>query len=296
MKIAIISATGLLGRALEIEFNKFSHFHVISTGFKRAHKHHLILNLLEKESIVSFVNLHKPDVIIYAAAERRPDICAKDPASANAINVDALAVLAQAAKQIGAWLLYFSTDYVFDGTQPPYQPNNDTNPLNEYALGKLKGEQALWNITDNACVLRLPILYGNTEDLNESAVTVLANALLSNETRILMDDWAIRYPTHTADIAIVCRQMIQHKIPNKDFNGTFHWSGNEAFTKYQMALVMAKILGVNKDIIPNSTNPSEVARPHNCHLDTSDLQALGIGANRQFKAGISPILSKYKIS
>jgi len=292
-KIAIIGASGFLGQALEIEFLKCNEFKVIATGFKRAKKHHHILNLLDQRSITQFINQEKPDFILYTAAEKHPDVCSQDPQRAYAINVDALTNLTQTAVNIGAWVLYFSTDYVFDGAAPPYKPNDRPHPLNDYGLSKLAGEQALWNITDNACVLRLPILYGRTANLNDSAVTVLASTLLSNDKRnTMIDDWAIRYPTHTEDVAIVCRQIVQYKMKYPEFKGTYHWSGLEPFTKYKMALVMAEILGISgENLTPQHGNDSKVARPFNCHLEKRDLEILGIGSNRPFKEGVREVLS-----
>ena len=157
----------------------------------------------------------------------------------------------------------------------------------------MRGEHVLRETTLNACILRLPLLYGEIESWDESAVTTLVTGL-STSQQFSVDDRAISYPTHTSDVAAVCGQMIAHKIRNPDFNGTFHWSGNEPLTKYQMAYIMAQCLGLEvTNIIPQREILIGVARPHDCHLDTTDLEKLGIGQTTSFKTGIMTVMNNY---
>ena len=77
------------------------------------------VDLLNKDEIEIFMASEKPDVVIIAAAEKSPEVCERNPEYAIAINVTAPQIFAEAAKKTGAWVLYFSTDYVFDGKPPP---------------------------------------------------------------------------------------------------------------------------------------------------------------------------------
>ena len=72
------------------------------------------------------------------------------------------------------------------------------------------------------------------------------------------DHWATRFPTHTQDVAATCRQMVDRQATNGDIDGTFHFSGAEAFTKYEMALIMARATGVDALLTP-SRRPFEHA-------------------------------------
>ena len=84
-------------------------------------------------------------------------------------------------------MIYISTDYVFDGSHPPYFPDNKTNPLNRYGQTKLAGERAVLGVEETFTVLRIPVLYGGVTSLGESAVTVLLEVIrsVSRDTEIL---------------------------------------------------------------------------------------------------------------
>jgi S-adenosylmethionine synthetase len=75
-------------------------------------------------------------------------------------------------------LIYISTDYVFDGTTPPYEVDDKPNPLQFYGETKLAGEQAIQGVNKDAVILRVPILYGSTQYNGESAINVLIDVVL----------------------------------------------------------------------------------------------------------------------
>lgn len=294
MKVAIIGASGLLGRAVFSEFKQQHFFELIGTGYSRAGDLYQKLDLYDKNAIYQFIDEQKPDFIILTAAERRPVVCEQYPEKTKKTNIDAPKIIAEAAKKIGAWVIYISTDYVFDGTSPPYKPEDKPNPINDYGKSKLEGEKAIHQIMNDACILRLPILYGQTEYLNESAVTEIADNLLNSEmTDIFLDNVAIRYPTHTADVSKICLKLIEHKIKHSDFKGVFHYSSEEAYTKYQMGLIMAEILNIShKNIFPEKKENLCIKRPYNCQLDSSELKKIVLNKKTSFREGMSTLLLK----
>jgi len=293
MRLLITGASGLLGRALWKEFSDNSLFKVTGIAFSRSRPPLVRLDLTDHAKVSEFLRNLNPRFIIHAAAERRPDISEKNPQATDALNVHATENLAKIANELGAWMIFISTDYVFDGIQPPYRPDSPPNPLNYYGKSKLAGEKAVWKTTQDACVLRLPLLYGDVEFIEESAVTMLAELLKINKP-VHVDHRAIRYPTLVDDVAIVIRQIIEYKLNDPNFSGTFHWSGDEPFTKYEMAKLIADIFGVRSDHLIADSNPSSGApRPQNCHLDSSDLEKRGIGKRTPFLEGIKRVLEKY---
>ncbi len=289
--VLLTGASGLLGRAIMTELAAGG-FAVTGTAYRRAAADLLWLDLRDTAAIRTCVDEAKPDVIVHSAAERRPDICENEPELTRELNVEATRTLAAAARDAGAWIVYLSTDYVFDGTAPPYRPGDETNPLNRYGRSKRDGENAVIDTTAAAAVLRVPILYGDVETPGESAVTaILEKIVAAGDGELKLDAWATRYPTLTGDVAVVCRQMIEQKRSDPGFNGIFHWSGDEPMTKYDMGMVMAKLAGLPPGgLVPDPTPPDGAPRPRDCRLDCSDLEALGIGRRTPFADAIEGII------
>jgi len=128
-------------------------------------------------AVAAALAAHRPAVVVHAAAERRPDVCERDPAAAEALNVDAVWTLARACARQGAAFLHISTDYLFDGTAAPYREDAAFSPLNAYGAQKARGELAARAAHPGACVLRVPVLFGPTDDLSESAVTAVSGTV-----------------------------------------------------------------------------------------------------------------------
>ena len=133
------------------------------------------------------------------------------------MNVAATRALAKLCASHSIVLIYISSDYVFPGTEgdAPYEVTSEPKPPNLYGETKLGGEKAVLEEYEKAgdkssgwgVVLRVPVLYGEAESPAESAVNVLMDAVWKAQEKdasIKMDDWALRYPTNTEDVARVC--------------------------------------------------------------------------------------------
>ncbi|WP_321817940.1 MULTISPECIES: SDR family oxidoreductase [unclassified Paraburkholderia] len=297
-KVAIVGASGLLGRALVRELATQTGWQVVQTAFSRVGAQQLALDVRDAAAVEAFVAREAPDAIVIAAAERRPDVCEHDPDAARALNVDAVRHIAAAARARGAWVLSISTDYVFDGSAPPYLPESTPNPLNAYGHSKLEGERALLDATDNALVLRLPLLYGPIVGWHESAVTSLVPAIRASaqpgSTPAVMDAWATRYPTFTPDVAFVIRELLTRCADKNAVCGIAQWSGDEPMTKYEIAQRIARALGIDAQLIAQTEPADATPRPRDCHLDSGRLEALGIGRRTPFDAGILAVLDAFE--
>jgi dTDP-4-dehydrorhamnose reductase len=294
-KIALIGASGLLGRAISNELGNQSDWQLVRTTFSRGDAHSVALDIRHEAAVRNFVAREAPDAIIVTAAERRPDICENDPALARALNVDAVRIIADAAKNIGAWVLSISTDYVFDGTQAPYQPGDAPSPLNAYGRSKLEGERALLESGASACVLRLPLLYGPVIDWSESAVTSLTPAIVRSADPdtdpALMDAWAIRYPTYTPDVALVVRQMLERHVNGAAITGIEHWSADEPMTKFQIAQHIAEVLNIPARLVAQALPADTTPRPRDCHLASERLDAMQFDHRTPFDQAIRVVLA-----
>uniref|UniRef100_A0A8C0G7K0 Methionine adenosyltransferase 2 subunit beta n=1 Tax=Chelonoidis abingdonii TaxID=106734 RepID=A0A8C0G7K0_CHEAB len=237
-RVLITGATGLLGRAVYKEFNENS-WHAVGCGYSRARPRFERVNLLNSVEVHDIIQDFQPHVIVHCAAERRPDVVESQADAVSQLNVTASGNLAKEAAGVGAFLIYISTDYVFDGTNPPYKESDVPNPLNLYGKTKLEGEKAVLENNEGAAVLRIPILYGEVENLEESAVTVMFDKVQFSNKSANMDHWQQRFPTNINDVASVCRQLSEKRMLDPSIKGTFHWSGNEQMTKYEMACAIA---------------------------------------------------------
>ncbi|KAG8579034.1 hypothetical protein GDO81_010689 [Engystomops pustulosus] len=204
------------------------------------------------------------------------------------LNVGASENLAKVAAAVGAFLIYISSDYVFDGTNPPYKTDSVPNPLNLYGKTKLEGERVVLQNNDGAAVLRVPVLYGDVEKIEESAVTIMFDKVQHSNKSANMDHWQQRFPTYVKDVASVCLQMAEKKLQDPSLKGIFHWSGNEQMTKYEIACAMADAFNLPcSHLRPITDEPvGATPRPWNPQLDCSRLEALGIGQRTPFRAGI----------
>ncbi|KDE78623.1 C-3 sterol dehydrogenase/3-beta-hydroxysteroid dehydrogenase [Aspergillus oryzae 100-8] len=289
--VLVTGATGLLGRQV---FNTFKHSgcFVVGQGYSRANPPTILKADLEnKDDIQRILDEAKPQIIIHCAANRSPDLCEQDPEKARRVNVEATRTLAEEASSRGAFLIYISTDYVFPGKEgeAPYETDAETNPPNLYGQLKRDGEVAVLEATKETglgLVLRVPVLYGPSDNNSESAVNCLIDAVWKSQTpesSVKMDDWAQRYPNNTEDVARVCRDIVikyikeRTRLPQQPH--ILQFSSEDRMTKYEICEKFAEVLGLPLDrMIRNKqgNEPGGVQRPYDTHLSTKGLKDLGI--------------------
>ena len=288
--VIVTGASGLLGRAVRKEFIDAG-WTCVGTAFSRATGDLVKVDIREKAEVEDLISKHKPDVVVHAAAERRPDKVQNSPDEAERLNVIATQNIVNECSKRNIFLIYISTDYVFDGRSPPHKPDTPTNPLNAYGKLKLKGEEVVLQYR-NSGVLRVPILYGNIEYVGESAVTTLLSGIRKHPEPVKMCNYQHRFPTFCPDVALVLRQIAEKHSTDPVFTGTWHWSGEECYTKYEMALTIAEVLSLpSNHLIPLTEPPSDGAlRPKDSQLDATVLKQLGFGRQSPFKATIKGVL------
>eukprot|EP00937_MAST-01D_sp_MAST-1D-sp2_P000522 g522.t1 len=311
--ILVTGASGLLGRAVLTELKQSTDATVIGLAYSRAGGPHNLLkaDLTDAAATQALLDDCQPHVILHCAAERRPDVVATDEERARALNVEVVRRLAAAAEasEQQCWMVALSTDYVFDGDAPAegYAVDARPNPLNTYGETKLEGERAFRAAHARGTLLRVPVLFGPTDDVAESATTIVAKKVADAAECKGEDDWGVRYPTYTPDVAVVLRQLVEAHFSTGDAvdGETFHWTSNytlpftagcggrgEPYTKYKIALLMGEILDCSTaHIAPKGAPPADgVRRPRDCHLDRSALEKLGIGRETDFRQALAATL------
>ncbi|XP_051869439.1 methionine adenosyltransferase 2 subunit beta [Pristis pectinata] len=290
-RVLVTGATGLLGRAVYKEFLENS-WDAVGCGYRRARPNFEKVNLLDPGAVRRIIQEVKPHAVVHCAAERRPDVVQNQPDYTRQLNVNTSGCIAKESAEVGAFMIYLSTDYIFDGTNPPYRESDTPNPLNLYGESKLEGERQVLHKHPGAAVLRVPILYGPIEELEESAVSVIFGSVQCPERLANVDHWQQRFPTHVADVARVCRQLAESRLQDSSISGVFHWSGNERMTKYEMACTMADVFRLPRGHLrPVMEAPTTgVMRPRDARLDCSRLERMGIGQRTPFRQGVKSCL------
>ena len=190
VRVLITGSAGQLGTDL-VASAKQSGLEVIATS-------HADLDITQRDLVSQKIADSSPDAIIHAAAWTAVDLCESDSKKAMSINSDGTANVVSAARQIGARVIYISTDYVFDGTKAtPYIESDLPNPQSVYGASKLAGEQKL-DLNQDA-VVRISWVCG--EHGNNMVKTILRLAATSPTLAFVNDQ--IGSPTFTSDVAPV---------------------------------------------------------------------------------------------
>ena len=225
------------------------------------------LDLASADSIRRAVRDTKPDVIVNAAAYTAVDKAESEPELAMRINGEAPGVLAEEAKRLGALLVHYSTDYVFDGEKTgAYVESDPTGPLSAYGRSKLAGEQAIAASGCRHLIFRTCWVYGPRG--KNFLLTILKAARERSELKVVDDQFGA--PTSSAAIAAATRQALE----KGGGEGIYHLSaaGRTSWHGFAEAIVRAAGLATPVKAIPTSEYPTPARRPRNSVLDNSKLK------------------------
>lgn len=191
------------------------------------------LNLADAGQIRRYVREIKPDIIINAAAYTDVDRAEAEVETATAVNAIAPGILAEEAKRLGALLVHYSTDFVFDGTKKtPYSENDMPNPLNVYARTKLAGEEAIINSGAFHLIFRVSWIYGLRR--KNFMLTILRLVREHRQINVVNDQ--IGSPTWCRLIAEVTSLILSR---DRSFltekQGIYHLSAQGQTSRYQFA-------------------------------------------------------------
>jgi len=234
------------------------------------------LDLAQPELIRQHVQRLHPELIINAAAHTAVDQAESEPELAFAINATAPGILAEVAAELGAPLIHYSTDYVFDGSQAaPYHESDSTNPLSVYGRSKLAGEQAIQAVGAMHLILRTSWVYSQH---GKNFLLTMQRLLQERESLSVVDD-QIGAPTWAGTIAQATAQLIEHwRSGHAGPWGVYHLSAQDETSWFGFAsAIAAHLRSQGKNVatlqpIPSSAYPTPAQRPLNSRLDCSRLQ------------------------
>lgn len=234
------------------------------------------LDLASAASIRAAVREVRPQVIVNAAAYTAVDKAESEETLAYRVNAEGPAVLAQEAAHLGALLVQFSTDYVFDGEKTsPYVECDEPSPLNVYGHSKAKGDTAIVQSGCRHLILRTSWIYAPTG--KNFLLTMLRLAREGKALRVVDDQRGA--PTSNLMIAQATGQALARVLTDSSLGGTYHMSAGGSTTWHGFARAAFQEQGIAADLTPISSAqyPSPARRPRNSVLDNSKLAAkLGV--------------------
>jgi len=225
------------------------------------------LDLAEPSQLVAAARALRPETIVNAAAYTAVDKAESERDAAFAVNATAPGVLAEEAKRLGALLLHYSTDYVFDGEKAePYVEADPTHPISAYGESKLAGEQAILKSGCRHLILRTSWVYGPRG--KNFYLTMLRLARERPELRVVDDQMGA--PTSSLAIARATATLIEEGA-----QGLYHMTatGDTSWCGFARAILARS--GIATPIVPLRTEdyPTPAKRPRNSRLDCSRLRS-----------------------
>lgn len=241
----------------------------------------------------------RPDVIVNAAAHTAVDQAEAEPELARSLNAIAPGVLAREAAALGAWMVHYSTDYVFDGTgSTPWQETDAPAPLNVYGQTKLEGERLIAQHCPRHLVFRTSWVYAARG--GNFARTILRLAQERDQLTVIDDQFGA--PTGAELLADVTAHAIPHLFRHPEHAGLYHLAAagqTNWFLYAKEVLALAKSAGVAMNLnvdavraVPSSAFVTAARRPHNSRLDTRKLQSTFGLTLPPWQQGVARMLSE----
>jgi dTDP-4-dehydrorhamnose reductase len=270
VKILLFGRNGQVGWELQRALAPLGELHALGSD---------AADFAAPESLAAPVRALRPDVIVNAAAYTAVDRAEAEPERARRINAEAPGALARAAAAAGAWLVHYSTDYVFDGNgDAPRGEDAPTGPLNVYGRTKLEGEQAIQASGVRHLILRTSWVYGRRG--GNFARTMLR--LAQERDKLAVIDDQIGAPSGAELIADVTAHAVRAAVAGGAPSGIYHLAagGETSWHGYACRVIdAARAKGLPVKVareaiaaVPSSEFPTPATRPMNSRLDTSKLR------------------------
>lgn len=277
LRIIVTGANGQLGRELMLRSDP--DYELI--GFGRAE-----LDITDLKQCRAVLAQIKPDAVIHCAAYTAVDRAETDADSAYQVNAAGSRNIAIAAREVGAKLVFVSTDYVFDGSSAvPYNEYDRPNPITVYGKSKLAGEQLVQTLHDRYFIVRTAWVYG-AHGAN-FVRTMLRLGEAGGTVRVVSDQFGS--PTYTADLA----QMLLTLVATEAY-GIYHATNSGSCSWYEFAAAIFEEGGLSSKVEPCTTAefPRPAPRPAYSVLDHSAIRANGLPPMRHWREALRDFMQQ----
>ena len=280
MKSLVIGASGQLGQDL---------MNVLGDG--AVGLTHAEVDVTDGIGVSRTIREHAPDWVINTAAFHRVDDCELNPTLAFAVNAVGAANVARATAEIGAGVVFFSTDYVFGGeNRPRHDPHTESSlpdPYNVYGVSKLAGERMVMNANPRHLVIRSAGLYGTaTSRKGWTFPELMVNKGRNDGWVKVVTDQALS-PTYTHDLAAATKALME-----REASGLFHLANAGECSWFEFAQATFDLAGIAVNMEPTLTVPGErrARRPPYSAMTSERLESLGIAPLRPWREALEHYL------
>ena len=297
MKVLLCGGSGLVGRTI-FKIFKSNDIDIIGTFNSKYYDNMIKLDFLNIEELENSITNIKPDIIISNIAERQNEICENNWNKIKKINIDIPYNISLICKKHNIFMIHISTDYVYDGIIPPFTPNSNPNPLQNYGISKLIAEKRIisnFNDKTKYLILRVPVLYSdNMINLEESAVSLIVKKVMNKIECFKEDNYSIRRPVYIEDIA----NFLLFNLKNKTYTGIHcFYNKYDIYTKFKIAQLAGEILDKDTShIIPSDNCLYQTAlRPRDTQLYDEEIEKYLMNNNTTLlNDGLNTLLNKFK--
>lgn len=227
------------------------------------------MDITNAEAVEAVFSEVKPSIVYHCAAYTAVDKAEDEGKELNEkINVDGTKHVATAAERHGATMVYISTDYVFDGTNPEeYNVDAETNPKNEYGRTKYEGEQLVQKICSKYYIIRTSWVFGAFG--NNFVFTMRRLAETHPKLTVVSDQ--VGRPTWTRTLA----EFMLHLIENESEYGIYHLSNDDSCSWYEFACEILKDCDIEISPVTSEEYPQKAYRPKHSVMDLKKAKSIG---------------------